>query len=161
MFFKSLLSIIAIVSMATSGAALAQGKPISLNSKVMLERTSTLDASDGVVAPVKLVEAEGVVPGDTLVFSTAYRNGGSDPVLDVVIVNPVPANVRLSEKSASTSEVSIDGGNSWGMLSALSLADTDGNERRAGAADVTHLRWTISRLAPNETGVATYRATVR
>lgn len=160
MIFKSLIAAIAAISIAAPGASMAQEKPVSLSSDVKLVRV-VRDAEDGNAARTELVEPESVVPGDTLAFSVSYRNGGGQPVTDFVIVNPVPGNVQLSDESASASEVSIDGGKSWGMLTELTVAEAEGAERPATAADVTHLRWKIALLTPGESGTTSFRATVR
>jgi uncharacterized repeat protein (TIGR01451 family) len=160
MIFKSLIAALAAISMSAPVASMAQERPVSLSSDVKLVRV-VRDADQGDAARIELVEPESVVPGDTLAFSVSYRNGGGEPVTDFVIVNPVPANVQLSDESASALEVSIDGGKNWGMLTELSVAETDGAERPATAADVTHLRWKIALLTPGESGTASFRATVR
>ena len=160
MIFKTLIAALAAVSMASPGAIKAQEKPVSLSSDVKLVRV-VRDAELGSTVRTELVEPESVVPGDMLAFSVSYRNGGGEPVTDFVIVNPVPANVQLSEESAAASEVSIDGGQSWGMLDTLKIAEADGAERPATASDVTHLRWKIALLTPGEAGTASFRAIVR
>lgn len=160
MIFKSLIAALAAVTMAAPGASMAQERPVSLSSDVKLVRV-VRDAEQGNAARTELVEAESVVPGDMLAFSVSYRNGGGEPVTDFVIVNPVPANVQLSDESAAASEVSIDGGKSWGMLAALSVTDAEGAPRPATANDVTHLRWKIALLTPGESGITSFRAIVR
>jgi uncharacterized repeat protein (TIGR01451 family) len=160
MIFKSLIAALAAVTMAAPGASMAQERPVSLSSDVKLVRV-VRDAEQGNATRTELVEPVSVVPGDMLAFSVSYRNGGGESVTDFVIVNPVPANVQLSDESAEASEVSIDGGENWGMLAALTVADTEGAERPATANDVTHLRWKIALLTPGEGGTASFRATVR
>ena len=67
--------------------AAAQERPVKLESDVHLLRP----ANEG--GEAQLVEPQGVVPGDTLVFTTRYRNEGSKPVTNFVIVNPVSAEL--------------------------------------------------------------------
>lgn len=160
MMIKALIAILATVSMAAPGAIKAQDRPVSLSSDVKLVRV-VRDAESGDAARTELVEPESVVPGDMLAFSISYRNAGGEPVTDFVIVNPVPANVQLSDDSAGASEVSIDGGKSWGMLSSFTVTEADGTERPARATDVTHLRWKIALLTPGESGTTSFRAIVR
>jgi uncharacterized repeat protein (TIGR01451 family) len=161
MIFKSLIAALAALTMAAPVASMAQERPVSLSSDVKLVRV-VRDAEQGNAARTELVEPESVVPGDMLAFSVSYRNGGGEAVTDFVIVNPVPANVQLSDESAAASEVSIDGGKSWGMLAALTVADGEaGVERPATPNDVTHLRWKIALLTPGQSGTASFRATVR
>lgn len=178
MFFKILLPIAAAFSTTALGAMPPEQKPVSLSSDVKLVRvveTGATVADEAIAAngidaqgdvkggdgKFKLVAPEGVVPGDTLVFITNYQNAGAQPVSNFVIVNPVPASVKLTADSVAHDEVSIDGGKHWGMLSQLTVAGADGNPRAATADDVTHLRWTITSLAQGQSGRAVYSATVR
>jgi uncharacterized repeat protein (TIGR01451 family) len=181
MFFRILLPIVATLSTTALGAMPLEQKPVSLSSEVKLVRAAQPGAAgvtvedDAIAAngvdpqgdvkgadgKFKLVTPDKVVPGDTLVFITSYSNSGATPVSDFVIVNPVPASVKLSSESAARLEVSVDGGKHFGMLSALTVPDANGNPRAATSDDVTHLRWTITRLAQGQTGRAVYSATVR
>lgn len=150
-------SMIALGVAWAAPAAQAQERPVTLSSDVKLERL--VESADG--AQVTLAAPEGVVPGDTLVFTTSYRNAGGETVTDFVIVNPVPANLTLSREVPTGAEVSVDGGTSWGSLPSLSVTDEAGQERAAALADVTHLRWNIARLAPAQDGQVGFRAVVR
>lgn len=160
MFFRLLIAILSVISVSVPGVALAQGKPVTLSSEVKLVRVVER-TEQGEPVRTELVEPETVVPGDTLAFSISYRNAGEEPMTDVEIVNPLPANLRLNDESAVASEVSVDGGQNWGMLDALTVAQADGETRPATAGDVTHLRWKIARLTPGESGSTEFRATVR
>jgi uncharacterized repeat protein (TIGR01451 family) len=155
MFSKAISGIILIVSALAAVPAAAQERPIKLESDVQLVRP----ASDG--GEAQLVEPEGVVPGDTLVFTTSYRNEGSAPVSNFVIVNPVSAELLLSEEATAQTEVSIDGGKNWGRLSELTVTDNESQERPANADDITHLRWVISEVVPAAAGTVQFSATVR
>lgn len=126
----------------------------------------------GDVKQVKLREANGrtvrdmvdpkvVVPGDTLVFSTRYRNGGPLPVTDFVVTNPLPGAVMLAPDGADKHVVSVDGGKTWGTLASLQTDDGKGGKRPATAADVTHVRWTLALIQPGASGVLIYNAIVR
>ncbi len=108
-----------------------------------------------------LAEADVVVPGDHLVFSTQYRNAGAQPVTNFVITNPIPAAVTVAPESAATLNVSVDGGKTWGRLATLTVSDGKGGKRAAQAGDVTHLRWTLPLVAPGASGKVGYNAIVR
>lgn len=178
MFFRILFPVVATLSTAALGATPVEQRPVSLDSEVKLVREAPGAAAvqdDAIAAngvdqqgevkgtggKVKLVDPKGVVPGDTLVFITNYRNAGVAPVSNFVIVNPVPASVKVSPQSAAHLEVSVDGGKHWGMLNALTVTDANGQQRAATPSDITHLRWTISQLAQGQSGRAVYSATVR
>lgn len=154
MLNKLFLAILLTVS-AVPAVAAAQERPIKLQSDVKLVR----EAQQG-GAP-ELVAAEGVVPGDTLVFTTSYRNEGASAVSDFVIVNPVPADLVLTDDAAAANEVSVDGGARWGRLAELRVVDEAGQERPATIQDITHMRWVFASVAPNEKGEVQFSARVR
>ncbi|MEZ5742547.1 MAG: hypothetical protein R3D89_02135 [Sphingomonadaceae bacterium] len=101
-----------------------------------------------------------VVPGDKLVFATEYHNTGAKAVENFVVTNPLPAAVRLADTSGGF-DVSVDGGKIYGNLASLTVSDDVGSARPAQYSDVTHIRWTLARLAPGERGTLTYTAFVR
>ena len=140
---------------AVPAAGAAQERPIKLQSDVKLVRQVQQGETTELVAP------EGVVPGDTLVFTTSYSNEGASAVNDFVIVNPVPADLVLTDDAAAATEVSIDGGAKWGRLADLKVVENDGEERPATTSDITHMRWVFSHVAPSEKGEVRFSATVR
>jgi uncharacterized repeat protein (TIGR01451 family) len=144
-----------LILYAVPAAAAAQDRPIRLESDVKLVRPAEQGS-----AP-QLVEAEGVVPGDTLVFTTSYRNEGASQVNDFIIVNPIPADLVLTDEAATGTEVSVDGGAHWGHLADLKLLDEAGQERPATIEDITHMRWVFARVAPSEKGEVRFSARVR
>ena len=147
---------------ATAFAALAFAAPataedlVQLKSGVQVERTVTQDGAEQTV----MSEPSDVVPGDRLVFTTEYSNVGTEPVENFVVTNPLPDAVRLADTDGSF-EVSIDGGKTFGALAAMSVQDAEVGNRAATLTDVTHLRWTLARLAPGATGTLGYNAIVR
>lgn len=152
---KILLAVLLAASMFSSGAAMAQEKPIKLKSDVQLLKPADDEGEAQLVAP------EGVVPGDTLVFTTSYRNEGGSTVNNFVIVNPVSTDLLLSDETALQTEVSVDGGKHWGSLADLTVSDSEGQERAANAQDVTHMRWAFSEIPPAATGQVQFSARVR
>jgi len=153
--FNKIFSAVLLVMCAVPASAAAQERPIKLQSDVKLVR----QAQQGVAA--ELVEPEGVVPGDTLVFTTSYRNEGASAVNDFVIVNPVPSDLVLTDDAAAATEVSVDGGAHWGRLAALKVAEASGEERAATIQDITHMRWVFASVGPSETGEVRFSARVR
>ena len=154
MINKFLLAVLLTFS-AVPATAAAQERPIKLQSDVKLVR----QAQQG-EAP-QLVEPEGVVPGDTLVFTTSYRNEGASAVNDFVIVNPVPTDLVLTDEAATANEVSVDGGKSWGHLADLKIVNANGEEQPATIENVTHMRWVFASVAPSANGEVKFSARVR
>ena len=109
----------------------------------------------------ELVPPDVVVPGDRLVFSTSYRNAGSDPVADFVVSNPLHEAVQLAGDADPTLTVSVDGGQTWGRIAELRVAGDDGADRAARPEDVTHVRWTLAKVGPGESGRLEYPAIIR
>lgn len=107
----------------------------------------------------KLEEPSQVLPGDQLVFTTRYTNGGTEPATDFVVTNPLPGPVKLARVNGF--EVSVDGGKTFGALAALKATGADGSTRAAELGDVTHVRWRLASIAPGATGEVKYFAEVR
>lgn len=107
----------------------------------------------------RLEDPNQVLPGDQLVFTTRYTNGGNERVDDFVVTNPLPAPVKLAK--VDSFEVSVDGGKSFGALAALKVSGADGKPRAAELGDVTHVRWRVASIAPGASGEVKYFAEVR
>jgi uncharacterized repeat protein (TIGR01451 family) len=137
----------------------AQGTgPISLNGDVKAVKIVT-DA-DG-KERTELVEPGTIVPGDQLVFGTAYTNNSAEAVTGFTVTNPLPAAVRLAPDADPALDVSVDGGTTWGTIGTLTLTNADGTTRPANHADVTHVRWVLASIAPGASGRLTYPAIIR
>lgn len=150
----------AVITLVFSLAALpapALAEQVALAGDVKLVKLREADGHKS----EDLVEPKVVVPGDKLLFATRYRNDGTLPVTDFVVTNPLPAGVSLAPDDAEQHQVSVDGGKTWGQITALTVTDVQGGIRAATASDVTHLRWTVARIPPGGAGVLTYRAIVR
>lgn len=157
MFTKAFTVALTSFSMFIAMPALAQERPVTLASSVQL--VVPADAATGKAE--HLADAASVVPSDQLVFAVSYHNTSTSPVTDLLIVNPVPASVRVTQQSANANEVSVDGGSSWGKLSDLVVTHADGTKAPATADDISHLRWKVTLIDPGQTGSVTFRATVR
>ena len=141
-----------------SAEAIAQAsKPVELSGDVKVERTVTEDGKERRV----LSKPDTVVPGDKLVFTTNYRNAGTEVVKDFVVTNPIPEAIKLTAEDAAKLELSVDGGKAWGKLADLTVPAEDGTKRPASIDDVTHIRWTFATLEPGAAGAVTYSGTVR
>jgi uncharacterized repeat protein (TIGR01451 family) len=147
-------------AMILSTAALAQ-QQLDVRTVVQKEEVTTNDAGE---TETSLVAPDSVVPGDKVVYTITFTNVSSEAADDVVVTNPIDANLTYVRGSAfgagMTIEFSADGGQSWGTATELTVIDA-GGERPAEPADYTHLRWTLDgELAPGATGVARFSATV-
>ena len=146
---------LAVIALGLSAPAQAQND-VALSSDVKVERTTVENGQ----SRTTLAAPEGVVPGDRLLFTTSYANGGSAPAENFVVTNPLPSAVRLAETDESF-EVSVDGGETFAALDTLRVADPEVGNRPAELGDVTHIRWVLARVAQGESGTLSYYGIVR
>ena len=142
---------------AVPAIAVAAAPSVTLDSKVFAEAVTYVAGKPQTVLKAPTT----ILPGDKLVFQTGYRNAGSAPATKVVLTNPVPKGVTFSGDSSTGSEVSVDGGRTYGQLLALKVADLAGNTRPARHEDVTTIRWVVASIAPGQAGSVKYRGIVR
>lgn len=114
----------------------------------------------------KLVEAANAIPGDELIFTIDYVNNGTEPAVNVVLVNPVPEHTAYVADSAggegTAITFSVDGGETYGSPDSLVITGDDGEPRAAGPGDYTHIRWVRSGpLAPGGSGSVFFRARLK
>lgn len=146
-------SLITLASVLLAGMAHA-ATGVSLTASVNQEQT----VEENGRTVTRLVPAARIAPGDAVVYVLAYANGGAKRADDVVITNPVPANLQFVE--ADGAEVSVDSGKTYGPLASLTV-NIDGTTRAATAADVTHVRWALAPIAPGAAGQVAYRARLK
>lgn len=138
----------------------AQGNPSPITLSGDVKAVKTVTDADG-KERIELVDPTTIIPGDRLVFGTDYANKGAEAVTNFVVTNPLPAAVRLAPDADPALELSVDGGKTWGVLAALTIANSDGTSRLATHADVTHVRWVLASIAPGASGRLTYPAIIR
>lgn len=148
----------AMCAALTAAPTMAQDQPIELAGDVKVVKTTTNQAGD---TETTYSAPDMVVPGDRLLFSTGFRNTGSQPVENFVVTNPLPTAVRLADDADPDMIVSVDGGKIWGTLGSLTVTLEDGSTRAAQHSDVTHVRWTLAVVAPGESGRVEYPAIIR
>lgn len=149
-----------LMAAAISFPALAQEQS-ALDIRTTVQKEETVVSADGTESK-QLVPAEKVVPGDEVVYTVRFSNLGSEPAENVVITNPLPAELSYVSDSATgpgtAIEFSVDGGATYGDASSLRVAEPTG-ERAAQPEDFTHIRWVMKTpLPPGGEGVATFRA---
>ncbi len=156
------LSVSQIAYAAPSPAAATDPKAdVKIDSLIKVERTKLSEDGESVTELVDPATVK-VVPGDKLLFINRYHNGGQTEVTGFVVNNPVHDAVTFVEVMEDWALVSVDGGQTFGKLSDLSVTDSEQETRPAVAADVTHIRWVLpSPIAPGASGELRFRGTVK
>lgn len=154
---SAMCSLAIALTLAPVHAFAQEEAPVELIGDVKVEKTVVEDGKEKKI----LVPAETVLPGDKLVFTTAYSNKGAKSVTDFIVTNPIPEAIKLGAEDASKLEVSVDDGKAWGKLATLTVPDEKGEPRPATIDDVTHVRWTLTKLDPGAKGSVSYSGVVR
>lgn len=153
------LKTLAVVALAMIGVSAQATTPLQLSSDVFVEKQVVrADGSKSVV----LEKPNLVLPGDNLVFVVKYRNVGTATASNFVVTNPLPAAVAFNGTSDGLEVVSVDGGRSWGILSALRVKQADDTVRAAERRDVTHIKWNLNQpLTAGAEGKLIFRGIVK
>ena len=158
--FKTFIRCIPFAALLLGGTALAQ-EGGHLTVTTIVQKEITIQKDDG-SSEVQLVEAQSVVPGETVVYTITFRNTGAEPAENVVITNPIAEALTYVAGSAKGDglavEFSADGGKTFGPASELRIVDGD-VERPATTLDYTHVRWVMqTELAVGGEGQASFAA---
>ena len=140
-----------IGSAAIFAASVANAQSlVAIDREVFLEVSQERDGrTQRVLAPAEMLER-----GDTVVLMLAWRSPSDTPF---TISSRVPRNLAFRASGGDISQVSVDGGRTWGSLESLRVGG-----RPATSADVTNIRWDVANpRAANGRGVLTYSAVVR
>jgi uncharacterized repeat protein (TIGR01451 family) len=157
MNLKSVITAAVLLAVAT--AAAAQQQHLDLTTSVQKEQIVMNIAGE---TEVQLVPAATVVPGEKVIYSISFRNISDEGAENVVITNPIAAELTYVDGSATREgadiQFSIDGGASFANRNELAV-DEDGAQRPAEAKDFTHIRWVLQEeLAAGAQGVMRFAA---
>ncbi len=150
-----ILTAIALTLLATT----AMAQHLDVQTTVHKQEVVVNDAGE---EEKRLVEAEVVLPGETVFYTITFTNV-SDEVADrVVITNPIAENLVYLDGSAFGAGMdivfSVDGGETFAAASELTVTE-DGETREAKASDFTHVRWVMRNdLAAGAQGTARFAA---
>jgi uncharacterized repeat protein (TIGR01451 family) len=108
-------------------------------------------------------------PKDIVVYTITYSNAGKGPILNAVIVDPLPAGVRYIADTAEGKDAeitcSIDNGRTWVKPPAMiEFRKSDGSlEKKPAPLDMyTHIKWAIKKsVAPGQFGQVSFKVTVK
>ena len=152
-----LITVLAALSLSSFAGALSATQTI--------EKEKTVINTDGTTQIIRTA-ADTVVPGETVVYTLNFVNDDSSAADNLVLTMPVPEQVTYNEGSADRAGTvvvySADSGQSFASRQATMVMTAAGDVRAAGAADITHVRWTIpGPVAAGETGQLSFTATLK
>ena len=118
---------------------------------------------------VKTVPAKKFAPGDIIIYAINYKNTGTEPATNAVIVDPVPEGTVYVTDSASGENAditySIDNGKSYRKPTVLyyeiELAKGKKEKQVASPEMYTNIRWTIPTIPPGGSGKAGFKVRVK
>jgi uncharacterized repeat protein (TIGR01451 family) len=124
-------------------SCLAAPDPISIKSIAEVEQSSQSQGRE----TSKLIPADRVVSGDTVIYTLEVRNTAPTSLRHPVVIYAVPEHMTYLPESAvgPGTEVtySIDAGRSFDAPENLKVQEPGGQLRAATAADYTHIRWQL------------------
>ncbi|NNC38380.1 MAG: hypothetical protein EX271_06045 [Acidimicrobiales bacterium] len=150
----------AIIAALVAGTALIGTSSWALTAEQTVEREIIVKNEDG-SETVKREEADTVVPGESIVYSINYYNDLDKPAENVVLVMPVPTELTFSEGSADFDGVqttfSTDGGKTFALRESVVVKRDDNSTRAADAADITHVKWVVASITPDQRGSLSFK----
>jgi uncharacterized repeat protein (TIGR01451 family) len=146
---------------AVAGAE-APADPISVRAIAEVELRTTEHGRE----ITKLAPADRLVSGDWIIYTLEVRNTAAAAVRVPTVTFPVPQHVTYVAESAigpgTDISFSVDGGRSFDVPENLKAQDPDGQQRPAGTADYTHIRWQFKNaLKGNSVAFVRFRARVK
>jgi uncharacterized repeat protein (TIGR01451 family) len=143
-------------------SCLAAPDPISLKAIAEVEQSSQSQGREN----TKLIPADRVVSGDTVIYTLEARNTAPTSVPRPVVTYAIPEHMTYLPESAvgPGTEVtySVDAGRSFDAPENLRIQEPGGQLRAATAADYTHIRWQLKNaLKGNSVAFVRFRARMK
>ena len=115
------------------------------------------------------VEAEEIIPGETLRYTVKYINVGDEPAQQIRIENPIPElTVYLTDSATgegTTIVYSADGGENYhptGQVTYEVAVFGGGKDtRNANPERYTNIRWLIDQVPPGTAGEVSFQVVVQ
>jgi len=152
--FRPVLATLLLSTSLLSSTAMA------LSASQTVEREVIIKNADG-SQTVKREKADMVTPGDKVIYSLNYHNNEDKLAENIVLVMPIPAEVKFLEGSAEATQArtaySADGGKTFTGRAELIVTRADGSTSTAKAEDITHIRWIVGEgIAPGASGTLSF-----
>jgi uncharacterized repeat protein (TIGR01451 family) len=150
------------MAIAIGGSSPAASDPISIKAIAEVEQSSQSHGRE----TSKLIPADRVISGDTVIYTLEVRNTAPVSVPRPVVTYPIPTHMIYVPDSAvgPGTEVtySVDAGRSFDAPENLKVQEPGGQLRPAAAADYTHIRWQLKNaLKGNSVAFVRFRARVK
>jgi uncharacterized repeat protein (TIGR01451 family) len=147
-----------VILIAFASVATAQGH-LDVRTTVHKQEVFVNEAGE---SETRLVAAEVVVPGESVIYTITFRNVSGEPADNVVITNPIAEDLMYVDGSAFGPGMeilfSVDGGVTFATAGELTVVE-DEEVREARAGDFTHVRWVMQNdLAVGAQGTARFAA---
>ena len=157
----SISAILMILALSLQAVAQEQGH-LNVTTTVQKQEVTVNDSGE---AETRLVAADSVVPGESVVYTITFQNISDEPAANVVITNPISEDLTYVNGSAfgpgTVIQFSTDGGQNYAAADELTVID-DGVSRPAGPDDFTHIRWVMqNELAVGAQGTARFTAVLK
>jgi uncharacterized repeat protein (TIGR01451 family) len=157
----SISAILMMLALSLQAVAQEQGH-LNVTTTVQKQEVTVNDSGE---AETRLVAADTVVPGESVVYTITFQNISDEPAANVVITNPISEDLTYVSGSAfgpgTVIQFSTDGGQNYAAADELTVID-DGVSRPAGPDDFTHIRWVMqNELAVGAQGTARFTAVLK
>lgn len=154
-------AILMMLALSLQAVAQEQGH-LNVTTTVQKQEVTVNDSGE---AETRLVAADSVVPGESVVYTITFHNISDEPAANVVITNPISEDLTYVDGSAfgpgTVIQFSTDGGQNFAAADELTVID-DGVSRPAGPDDFTHIRWVMqNELAVGAQGTARFTAVLK
>lgn len=133
--------------------------------KILAEKVFVLDKDGRKVEERK--PATDVVPGDVLVYTLMFENKGNEAATDVVLNDPIPTGTTYIADSVfgpgAEASFSVDGKHfKKASLLTYTIEQKGKKEtRKASPEEYTHIRWVISSIPADKSGMVGFRVRVK
>ena len=115
---------------------------------------------------LKRTAVDKAVPGDTVIFTTTFKNIIDKPAANIVINNPIPTDTTYIAGSAFGKDCEImfsaDGGKTYAHAEELKIRNANGQQRLALPREYTDIRWNHKvSLAAGKSAEVGFRAVIK
>lgn len=153
-----------LIAAVLLGSTIMGTSALALTAEQTVEREIVVKNLDG-SETVRREVAESVIPGESVVYSINYYNDLDKAAENVVLVMPVPSELTLIEGSADIAGVettySADGGQSFAPRENVVVKLEDNTTRAADSGDITHIKWIVALITPDQSGSLSFKGKLK